>query len=706
MRRRADASDPDAVRRVSGLKSNEAMGLARNAYRKNLDLEGDWREARRQRLAAMEKRAAAPPADTSNRKPLPLVLFVTRHRASVRNWQALEKLLEFANEQFAAAQLVWKLTEPAEVIRSVSFAQRCPLEQDLDHELEWFQLILVGKLAEDRPVLAACGRCCLIPDRCSPEDVVQALGQLLGIEELTFSEEQIQWMRWQAWLQQGHAVPLPVQVVPVWCYRIDTPDSMASQLRSDQVEEMLGRANLYFQQAGLCFEFRGWYRLYQEEISLEEWEAARPPLGDPPESLTRFGRHCLHLVFCHTGAGWSYFPHPDKGLALLQDAITERALAQCLGNLLGLIPTTGVDQLMTPVAEGTRLSCWEQATLRKWAQERTGHGPDTPMGRLRPTWLQESLESGAPPEPSLPVVLQLLLVRGPSEASRQSLAEAQAWLEDSAQILAQAGITLQATVLEVTLSEAVLEAAYPNLAGAQTTRKPSCAGLLGCPAYDNSALNVFVLHRLPVASAPGQYRPYLNWPGPKVSLVAESFQDHPKEKQLALALAVLWGLKARPAGARMELLTTQGWGLHLNDSDRTALRATLSGLPLQPARPTVRLRLLVRLIRGSCRWSVEEARQQLLSSPLWRQHGIEPEILDCSCLEVPPAALQEALPGGLKFPMCFGLMRLPGYDATAINLFVAGEVGENAVFSVSKLALVSQQRMVEGALSASGQVKF
>ena len=173
MRKRTEMGEMDAVRRiptVAGKDYNPRQNAHRAAISQDL-----WSVARAARIEAQGKRV---PSNPANRKPLNVQLFVTRYRSSVRQWPQIESLIVRLNGLFSAPQIVFQMIEPAECNRSVSYALRCPFGADLDHQYEWLHLGVVPRLPEEMPVLTSCGRCMLISDRSTDENIARALAQL------------------------------------------------------------------------------------------------------------------------------------------------------------------------------------------------------------------------------------------------------------------------------------------------------------------------------------------------------------------------------------------------------------------------------------------------------------------------------------------------------------------------------------------------
>lgn len=689
----------DAVRRIPTVKGKD-YNPRQNAYRLALAEDG-WAQARAARLDAQNKRAAANPA---NRKPLNVQLFVTRYRSSVRQWPQIESLLERLNELFAAPQIVFQLIEPAECNRSVSYAQRCPFGADLDHQYEWLHLGVVPRLPEEQPVLTSCGRCLLISDRSLDADIARALAQLLGLDpgsDLHFSEPQIQWLRWQAFLLQGQPVPLPLVGVPVWLYPVVTPDEFHSQRTLEQIHQLLERVNLIWLQAGLSLELAGCCPLHREDLGEQEWEQAVTPEVEPLLPLLRYGERALHFPMIRAvPVPWSCFAFPEQRVAIVRDGITALSAARAVGRLLGLSEVAGLDQLMSGGAEGDRLSADEARRARRRALELTGLAEDAPLAEIarqaRRQWL-------APARPAQRTIeFQLLLLRGPDTAARQSLFQAQQWVDEAAAVWAQAGITLQAHISEAEVSQAAVEAAYPNPGGA---RKPSCAGLTRLPGYRAGGYNLCVLHQLPVHNKPEQFQAYLNWPGPRLTLLAEDYAVHGRVKQLALALGVAWGVKPG-SGSFERLLTRSSQGLRMEESDTALVFNALAGPSFQPAaQPLVRLAtgerltlpIKLRRVRNAgngCSVSQSEAVATILSHAFWEQANIQPIFVEYDEVEVSDAALQEsypALPGSSapRLPFNFGLLRLTGHHPLALNLLLVEAIpgGLSSSFPLSKMVL-------------------
>ncbi|MBX3167218.1 MAG: hypothetical protein KF760_07390 [Candidatus Eremiobacteraeota bacterium] len=706
MRKRTEMGEMDAVRRIPTVKGKD-YNPRQNAYR--LALAQDlWAEARAARLDAQRKRT---PTNPANRKPLNVQLFVTRYRSSVRQWPQIESLIERLNELFAAPQIVFQLIEPAECNRSVSFAQRCPFAADLDHDYEWIHLGVVPRLPEELPVLTSCGRCCLISDRSRDQDIARALAQLLGLEpgsDLPFAEPQIQWLRWQAFLLQGQPVPLPLVSVPVWVYPVVTPDEFHSQRSLEQIRQLLERINLIWLQAGLSLELAGCCPLQREDLGEEGWEQAITPDVEPLLPLLRYAPHCLHLPMIRAvPVPWSCFAFPEQRLAIVRDGITALSAAQALGRLLGLTEVPGADQLMSG-GEGNRLSSDEVRRARRRALELTGLAEDAPLDEVtrqaRRQWL-------APARPlQRTIEFQLLLLRGPDTAARQSLPQAQEWVEEAAAVWAQAGLGLRAHLSEVQVSQAAVEAAYPNPGGA---RKPSCAGLTKLPGYAAGGYNLCVLQHLPVHNKPEQFQAYLNWPGPRLTLLAEDYAAHGRVKQLALALGVAWGVKPG-SGSFERLLTRASQGLRLEEADLALVLTALAGPSFQPAaQPMVRsaggqklvLPIKLRRVRNAgngCALSQEEATARILQHSFWEQANIQPTFVECDEVEVSDSALQESYPAPSRIPFNFGLLRLGGQHPLALNLLLVEAIpgGLASSFPLSKMVLAD----VRGASAGMAQL--
>ena len=760
MRKRVEAGAQDVVSRIRTVKGAD-YAVRSSAHRALIG--GGWEGVREKRLAGLAKRRAAGPSpaskDPSTLRPLTIALYVTRYRSSVRQWPQVELLLERVNQIFSPAQITFQLTEPAECNRSVSYAKRCPFGDDIEHENEWLHLAMVPKLPDDLPVLPACGRCALISDKCSERNVAQALASLLGLRptseglmatghEEDFNQAQIQWMRWQAWLLQGQPVPLPLVTVPLWVYPVITPSTHHTQRTHQDMLDLVERANVVWQQAGVAFELVQWCGLQQQDLEDEQWTQALQPDGEPLQAIADLGPGALHLFLVReTAATWKLFPDPERALILMRDEVwreelPERSLAHALGMALGLTPVVGTDQLMCPYSQGTRLSAVEAARARERGLELTGGALDQTLGELA----LRSIEATVDPAPTELAMesfrVRLLLVRDAPGASRTNLAEAQDWLERVQQVWTQAAIRLEATLSEVTISESALEAAYPNPKGATSSRKASCAGLQKVPGYEANQLNLFVVHQLPVVGRPGQFQSYTSWSGARLVLVAENVPWHTPDKQLALAIAVGLSLKAGSQGPLSWLLRSRTPGLRLTSEQVAMARAGLrvagksavtvsppeshlkpasllpAGLTPPPGalsgalRPGLTgpapgpksegpLRLPIKLRLGlNCGLSEEQAQAQILAPEVWAAHDIRPEIVGCDRLEIPEAALHEACPDPAsgRMPFNFGLMRLPGNDALAVNVIVVRQLplGHTAIFPVTKMVLTDPQSLLSG----------
>ena len=704
MRRRLEMGEMDAVRRIPTVKGKD-YNPRQNAHR--LAVEQDlWAEARPGRLEAQRKRG---PSNPANRKPLNVQLFVTRYRSSVRQWPQIEALLDRLNQIFLKAQIVFQLIEPAECNRSVSYAQRCPFGHDLDHAYEWLHLAVVPRLPDELPVLTSCGRCCLISDRSQDQDVARILAQSLGLDpqiDLDFREEHIQWLRWQAFLLQGQAVPLPLVSLPVWVYPVVTPDEFHSQRGLEGARQLLERVNLIWLQAGITLELAGCCPLHQHDLGSEAWEQALSPAAEPLLPITRFGRHSLHFPLIRAvPVPWSCFAFPEQRLCLIRDGVTTLSVAQALGRLLGLTEVAGLDQLMSVGAEGNRLGADEVRRARQRAQELTGQAVDTPIleitRRARDQWLAPEVAA------ERPVEFNLILLRGPDTASRLTLQQAEEWLQEVAGIWRQAGILLHGHLIEAEVTQGAVEAAYPNPGG---PRKPSCAGLTRLPGYVAGRYNLCVLHQLPVVNKVDQFQAYLHWPGPRLTLLAEEYAGHGQVKQLALALAVAWGVK--PGTGSFERLLTRGsQGIRLGEEDRAAVLSALAGptfappslpaarpqLPLLGAGKALSLPIKLRRVLNpthACALSVAEVVARLEDCSFWQQANIQLRIVDSDEVEVSDAALCESFPvapGGVapRIPFNFGLLRLPGNDPVSINLLLVGQMpgGNFSSFSLSKMVV-------------------
>lgn len=712
MRKRTEMGEFDAVKRIQTVKGRDYIPR-QNAHR--LAVAGDlWSAARAGRLEAQARRG---PSNPANRKPLNIQLYVTRYRSALRSWAQIESLIERLNELFQGPQLVFQLVEPAECNRSVSYAQRCPFGADLDHEYEWLHLAAVPRLPDELPVLASCGRCLLISDRSQDHEIARALAQLLGLEpdcELDFSEDKIQWLRWQAFLLQGQPVPLPLVSLPVWAYPVVTPDEFHSQRNLEQIHQLLERVNLIWQQAGISFELAGCCPLHHIDLDEQAWEQAVTPSAEPLLKLTEYGPRSLHLAMIRAvPVPWSCFAYPEHGLAMVRDGVTALSVAQSLGRLLGLTEVEGTDQLMSLGAEGQRLSNLEARRARQRGLEISALEVDAPIAEVtraaRRDWLAPPLGE------QRTVEFQLLLLRGPDTACTLSLEAAQGWLEEVGRVWLQAGIHLRPQLSQVEVSQAAVEAAYPNPGG---ERKPSCAGLTKLPGYRAGSYNLCVLQRLPVLNKIDQYQSYLNWPGPRLTLLAADYAPHGRVKQLALALAAAWGV--RPGeGAFQRLLTRGSQGLWLGPEDCAAVQAALAGPTFQaPAAPTnlglgeeILLPLKLRRVVGSngCMLEAEEVARRLCGHPVWVQAKIRPQVLESDLIEVAEAALLEAYPSAPgsavpRIPFNFGLLRLSGHHPQAVNVVLVESMpgATFSCFSLSKMVLADPECAAAGVAQLLG----
>jgi len=621
MRKRLESGAVDPITRVLSVKSQD--GVARvNAHRLAIG-KSDWEESRRQRHTALAKRANAPVVtqDPATRRPLQLPIYITRYRSSIRHWPQVLELVERLNLLLEPAQIVLQLAEPGDCNRSVN-SKRCPFEEDIDHLYEWVHLAMVSKLPEDQPVVMTCGRCCLVADRCDDLSIARALAQLLGREvgpDFQLSEDDIQWMRWQVWLLQGQAVPLPLITVGVWGYS----QQHTSLRKRAELREMLEHANQIWQQAGICWELLAWCPLQADDLSREDWQAIcqEEPETRALEAVVQYGPRAHHVVCLkNPEASWRIFADPNLKVILLPDALkvdSVRTLAQALGKLLGLPDVVGHDQLMCPFSQGLRLGALEVTRARV----ATGLAADRTLEQCTHEFLLDALDAPSL-LPELEVEVNLFLVRGCAQAARQSMAEAeQAWSVVEA-IWKQAGIQLRVHLAESRLHDI------------------SRATVTKAPGYNPEKLNLFVVYQLPVEGKPGLVQPHLSWPAGKLMMVAESFAGQSKEKLLAMALAVAWGLRANPQAPFFELMNSRSAGLRLNAEEiQAARRGQSAPAPARTSQPeTEALKIPVQLLLGC---PEPEARALLYkTNHFWSRAGICWEVVACHALSDPNLVLQ------------------------------------------------------------------
>lgn len=376
------------IKKVGGVVGTEGASRLLNAWRDGLSAR-DWGAVQRRRLERVQEKEAAP--EVQPRAFLPKLLTLPVYTSLLRTRRdrtEVERLLARLDEIFSRARVQFELQDAKESVKTVELQPDCPFSAWLDHECELLHLAFVPFLPEEEPYHYACGRCCVLSDGCDDRGVAQAVGRLLGLPPvdnvcltdrlmsrgsgLQLTSAECQWLRWNAASMLGEQPEIPLVRVPVCGYQVVSPPGLSTVRTEREGRQILEKVNAVWEQAGIEFELHSWGRLEESEFSADDWSAALKPDLGRLAGLIRHRPDALHCFFFNYPLR-AVAVAPEHGLLLLPDRHQEgrtRPLAHGLGRLLGLPQLTGLDQLMTPLGEGFRLSPQEITVARTQARER------------------------------------------------------------------------------------------------------------------------------------------------------------------------------------------------------------------------------------------------------------------------------------------------------------------------------------------------
>ena len=473
-----------------------------------------------------------------------------------------DRLLDFLQAVFEPAGICWEVVGLAESQGAWS-GPDCPFEEELDHSREWLHGVLLDDLPTDRPVLLSCGRCCLIGGHGEERGLAQALARLLGLswateglmspgQETSLNQVQCEHLRNQAAAMLGLGPALEPLQIPVWAYQVESPACYRSRRSHLDVDNLLAQVNDLWQSVGVEFKLEHWCHLSQSDVPAESWRViVKQTQWQRLQPIVQHGANALHLFWLDF-PDHDYFVDRTRFLGILCDRypVGARDLARLLGQLGGVNPCTGPDQLMGP-AQGLRISPLEATRVRDHLQTRLAQPGG---GALARAWAQQSAH------PERVVKVKVHLVRGASLAFPHNRQQAEQWLAQANAIWAQARIRLEISGWnEPVISDEMLAATAPNGPTQHNQRVRSCRPLCQLSGYDPDVVNLFWVHKIPFASGK-LTSAYQLWRAERVLLVAERFYSEPVTRNLARALAALLGLKLSHGTSPEQLVTSNCLG--------------------------------------------------------------------------------------------------------------------------------------------------
>ncbi|MFN8606983.1 MAG: hypothetical protein U0931_05600 [Vulcanimicrobiota bacterium] len=682
-------------------------------YRKYL-LNKDWSNSKFQPSKTQAQPAAQAQAKSvgTGRPTFEVPLLVTFYQTSRRDYAEAERVIEKINHCFGPAGVSLRLDQdftcPGE---SPQMDMGCPFAEDVDHEYEWLHLVFVARLPEDKPVLFNCGRCCLISDRCDDRSIARSLAMLLGLQPsqnvthsgrlmgpesgYALTDSDTGWLRFYARAMVEEPVPFNKIVIPVWAYRVETPQAHKAQRSENEWRQILEGVSRIWMQAGIEFAFKGFAHLQEAELKAEIWpklaEGSLPECGPWLDPLFRHASQAVHVLLANLPKGREVYTDPTRGVVLVNETLQSnrsRTVSWAFGCLLKLTGVTGVDQLMARKGEGFRISPGEMARARNYAlarQQATAPKVVTPV--IAPVALAPPKASSQPNELVIP--LRPHLVLNPTNSCPLGLDEAKKLFADLNELWKPAGIRWQVMGLDLLkLNDQVLEATYPNATNVKTTRVQSCAGITALPIYEAHSLHLLLVNQLPMV--PGSlFAQCTTWRPEHLCVIPTHFMKYTPLHGLARSLAYFLQLALVNNGPP-ELLTSNGAaGSKLAPAEITRARQNAEKLnaALRAPRPAITspelsLKVRVRLLRGpkhstsATPLSIQPLLQQL--QQVWLAAGIRllPEVSEE--FGVSDIAVDAALPnesGDTRRQRNWtGFTGSPGFDPRSFNLFIIGKL--------------------------------
>lgn len=592
-----------------------------------------WIQRWRVNLPIGEKPPALPPPPEEFAIPI----CVTSVEGSRRSPEEVERLVAAINRSLKPARIELQISETFECPSLSARPGECPFGEELDHSMEWLQLVMVPELPEDRPVMYGCGRCCAISDRCDDRSAAQCIASLLGLATLSgmaaperlmgpgighgLNDNEIFLLRRSAAMMLGRLEPLRELQVSVRGYRAEGCPSRRSE---NEFRQILEKVNRVYEAAGIVFVPSAWCNLLNSEVSAESWgrvlSRPLPDSGAVLGPLVAYGPMHLHVMFVGSAVGARPIDFdPRHRLVLFHDVLQverTRNLAHAFGRLLGLTQKHLPDQLMCPQGEGFRLSPREIATARGQAYAVSQAkapppvlarpvtpvaGPVTPPGAAR-------VVAPAPPavvvKPvgAAPVVAQA--AAGPAPVAAGTSPPSEVGGPDSREIVLPLrihltpGVTSPQALLDSVnrfwrpvrirwnlsgcgcpqLPPSALSDMFPNAAKIVTERKPNWQGLTGPQLHDPGAVNLFYVEQIPYVGS-NSTSEFQVRRGERTLVVAERCQKRDPARILARGLASLLGLNCFKAETPADqLLSHTGSGTGWSEADIRSARAAANRL--------------------------------------------------------------------------------------------------------------------------------
>jgi hypothetical protein len=236
----------------------------------------------------------------------------------------------------------------------------------------------------------------------------------------------------------------------------------------------------------------------------------------------------------------------------------------------------------------------------------------------------------------------------------------------------------------VKVSEAALQATYPNDAKVPTTRTLNAMGLTALTGYDTAALNLFLVKHLPYVPGP-QFASAQSFRSRQLALIPATYSSENSLRTLVRAQAFYLQLSSVTKGAAECLMTPKAPGTKLTPTEITKARAEAEKLldALRPARSATRrselvLPVRVHLVRAPKHGTTRKAQpfQKLLAEvqAIWLKAGIRLEALGFQELEISDLGVEKAFPDDARKQSWSGFTGCSSYDPGALNLFFLREV--------------------------------
>lgn len=682
-------------------------------YRRYL-LNKDWSNSKFQPTKATP--AATPNPQGGGRPSYEVPLLVTFYETSRRNFEEAERIVAKINQSFAGAAVSLRLDQDFTCPGALpKMDTGCPFAEDVDHEYEWLHLAFVASLPEDKPVLFNCGRCCLIPDRCDDRSIVRSVAQLLGIQPsqnvahtgrlmgpesgYAMTENEVGWLRFFAKMMVDEPTPFNKIVLPVWAYRVESPQTHKSQRSENEWRQILEGVSRIWAQAGIEFAFKGFAHLQESELNSEIWptltQGSLPECAKWLDPVFRHASQSIHVILANIPKGREVYTDPNRGVILVNETLQSnrsRTVSWALGCLLKLVGVNGIDQLMTRHGEGFRFSISEMVRARGFAlaRQQANAAPTViaPKVIAQPAATPAAAARPANQLAELVIPVRVHLVLNPKNDCPLSLDGAKQLFAELNELWKPAAIRWQVMQIDLLkLNDTALEALYPN-APNHTGRKTSCDAVTALPVYEHHAVHILYLNQLPMV--PGSLFSQCNcWRPEHLVVVPHRFLKYTPVHGLARSLAHFLQL-ALVANGPAELLTSSGAaGSKLSPQEVTKARQNAEKLlaGLRVARPVqtlperiIRVRPL--LVRNS-KHGTAAGSDKILTllqkvQQIWLKTGIRLTLEASLETLMSDTGVEAALPnetGDTKRQRLWtAFTGAPGYDPSALNLFVLGKL--------------------------------